>query len=209
MNFTKSVAVLLVVALLFYTIAQYLLGGVEADAAEFPVQLDQGRQYSGDFQAKWGVYYEIRLDSERNLDLQEQNCLLGIETIVPERCADIPPELLLSWRVETDNVIVASGDSDGGGAGYWELKMGKVLGGFAAAKGKNYRLRVQVTGSSPALQRTNPRIKIKIRAQDLKWTYVWIGMLVQAAAFCFLLALVLLLVFCARKFKTRLDSTDG
>ncbi len=97
-SFVKSSIVLLLVAAIFYAMAQYLLWGLKSDIAEFPIHLNQGRQYSADFQANWNVYYDIRLDSERNLDLQEQNCLLGIETVVPERCVGITPELLLSWR---------------------------------------------------------------------------------------------------------------
>jgi hypothetical protein len=159
-------------------------------------------------QAKWNVYYQIRLDSERNLDLQKQNCLLGIENVVPEQCADIPSELLLSWRVEESNTIVASGNSDDTNEGYWDLKMGKVLGSFPATKGKIYRLLVQITGASATLQQTNPHIKIEIRPEDLKWTYVWIGILSQAAAFCLLLALVLLLIFGGRNIRARLDSSD-
>jgi len=183
-------------AAVFYGIAQYLLWGLGASSVDgFPVQLRAGRAYSGAFQAKWDVYYEIRLDSERNLDLQQQNCLLGIETVVPERCADMPPELLLSWQVETNKTIIASGESDEFSQGYWELKMGKVLGSFPATRGTIYRVQVQIKRSSSTLQQTNPQITMKIRSGDLKWTYVWIGMLSQAAAFCFLLAIILLLIF--------------
>ena len=139
-HFVKSAVVLLAVATVFYGLAQYLLRGLEADAAEFPVHLHEGGKFSADFEAKWAVDYEIRLDSERNLDLQRQNCLLGIETTVPERCAGMAPELLLSWRVETDNTFVASGDSNDSNKGYWDLKMGKVLGSFPATKGEIYRV---------------------------------------------------------------------
>jgi hypothetical protein len=207
-SFTKSAVILLIVATVFYGIAQFLLWGLGTDSTEFPIYLREGREYSEDFLAKWNVYYEIRLDSERNLDLQEQNCLLGIETIVPERCTGIPSELQLSWRVETNNTIVASGDSDDTNEGYWGFKMGKVLGSFPAIKGDIYSLQVRIEESSSTLQQTNPRIKIEIRSEDLKWTYVWIGMLSQAAAFCFLLALILLLIFHGRNLRNRLNTID-
>jgi hypothetical protein len=207
-SFAKSAIALLVVAAIFYGLAQYLLWGLKVDSVEFPVHLREGREFSGDFQAKWNVDYEIRLDSERNLDLQQQNCLLGIEAIVPERCAGMAPELLLSWRVETNNTIVASGDSDDTSEGYWERKMGKVLGSFPAKQGEIYRVRIQVEGSSTTLQQTNPRIKIDIRPEDLKWTYVWIGILSQAAAFCFLLALIVLLILCAHIIRIRRNPID-
>ena len=126
------------------------------------------------------------MNSERNLDLQEQNCLLGIETVVLERCVGTPPELLLSWRVETNNAVVASGASNDAREGFWGLEMGKVLGSFPATRGTNYNVRVRMEQSSPTLQQTNPRIKIKIRSEDLKWTYVWIGIMNQAgpSVFC-------------------------
>jgi hypothetical protein len=207
-SFTKSAFILLIVAAMFYGIAQYLLSGLGADSTEFPIYLREGLEYSEDFQAKWNVYYEIRLDSERNLDLQEQNCLLGIETIVPERCTGIPSELQLSWRVEANNAVIASGDSDDTNEGYWGFKMGKVLGSFPATKGDIYSLQVRIEGASSTLQQTNPRIKIEIRSEDLKWTYVWIGMLSQAAAFCFLLALILLLIFHGRNIRNRFNTID-
>jgi len=205
----KNATVLLLVAAVFFAMAQYLLSGLKVDSADFPVHLQQGREYSADFQANWNVYYEIRLDSARKLDLQEQNCLLGIETVVPERCTGISPELLLSWSVETDNAIVASGNSDDTSEGYWELRMGKIVGNFPAAKGKAYRVRVRVEKSSSTLQQTNPRINIKIKSEDLKWTYVWAGLLIQAAAFCLLLTLILLLIFLAQSIKARLNSIDS
>jgi len=173
----KNATVLFLVAAIFFAIAQYLLSGLKLNSVDFPVHLQQGREYSADFQANWNVYYEIRLDSARNLDLQKQNCLLGIETVVPERCAGISPELLISWWVETGNTIVASGNSNDTNEGYWELKMGKIVGNFPTAKGKTYRVRVRVEKSSLTLQQTNPRINIKIKAEDLKWTYVWAGIL--------------------------------
>ncbi len=207
-SFPKSIVVLLIAAVLFYAIAQFLLLGLETDSTEFPIHLQKGREYAGDFLSKWNVHYEIRLQSERKLDLQEQNCLLGIETIVPELCSGISPELLLSWRVETDNSLVASGNSDDTNAGYWGLKMGKILGSFPVTKGVSYDVQIQIGKTSSKLQLTNPRIKIIIREEDLKWSYVWIGILSQAAAFCFLLALILLLIFCGRNIRARTNTID-
>ncbi len=208
MSYAKSVSVLFVVAAVFYGLAQYLLSGLEANAAEFPIHLHKGNEYSEEFQAKWNVYYEIRLHSERNLGLQQQNCLLGIEIVVPEQCVDIPSELVLSWWVEMNDSIVANGNSDDSNRGYWGFNMGKVLGSFPATKGSHYRLKIRIEKSSSGLQKTNPRIKIKIREEDLKWTYVWVGMLSQAAAFCFILALILLLIFCGLNIRARLNTVD-
>ncbi|MCP4472595.1 MAG: hypothetical protein GY815_18275 [Gammaproteobacteria bacterium] len=205
----KNAAVLFLLAAIFFAMAQFLLSGLKVDSAEFPVHLQQGREYSADFQANWNVRYQIRLDSARNLDLQTQNCLLGIETVVPEQCAGISPELRLSWWAETGNTIVASGHSDDSNEGYRELKMGKIVGNFPALKGKTYRVRVRVEKSSPTLQQTDPHINIKIKSEDLKWTYVWAGILTQAAAFCFLLTLILLLIFVGRRIKARLSSSDS
>ncbi len=207
-SFPKSIVVLLIAAVLFYATAQFLLLGLETNSTEFPIHLQKGREYAGDFLSKWNVHYEIRLQSERKLDLQEQNCLLGIETIVPELCSGISPELLLSWRVETDNSLVASGNSDDTNAGYWGLKMGKILGSFPVTKGVSYDVQIQIGKTSSKLQLTNPRVKIIIREEDLKWSYVWIGILSQAAAFCFLLALILLLIFCGRNIRARTNTID-
>ncbi len=164
------------------------------DSTEFPIHLQQGHEYAGEFQAKWNVHYQIRLQSDRKLNLQEQNCLLGIETIVPEQCADILPELLLSWRIMVDNILVASGNSNDTNTGFWGLQMGKILGSFPVINGVNYKVHVQIGKTSSRLQLTNPRINVTIRPEDLKWSYVWIGILSQAAAFCFLLAMLCIAV---------------
>ena len=206
----KNATVLLLLAAVFFAMAQYLLSGLEVDSADFPVHLQQGREYSADFQANWNVYYEIRLDSARKLDLQDAKLFAGNRDRRSRTvCTGISPELLLSWWVETGNTIVASGNSDDTNEGYWELKMGKVVGNFPAAKGKTYRVRVRVEKSSSTLQQTNPHINISIKAEDLKWTYVWAGILIQAAAFCFLLMLILLLIFAVHSIKARLNSIDS
>ncbi len=203
-QFARSIVVLLIAAVVLHGIARYLLAGLETVAAEYPVDLLESREYSRDFDARWDVNYEIRLEGDRNLDLQRHNCLLGIETVAPDRCAGTAAQLLLSWHVETSGTVLASGSSNDADRGYWGLNIGKVLGSFPASRGTSYRVWIKIIGSSPTLQQTNPRVKIEIAAEDLKWTYVWVGILNQAAAFCGLLALILLTLSTIRSASARL-----
>ncbi len=205
-NFSRSGLTLLILSALFFGASQFLLRDLEPDIPEFPVNLSKVGEYSWNFKSKWAVYYEIRLDTERSLDLQEQNCLLGIENLVPERCENHLPDLLLSWRIEAGANIVASGGFDDIGKGYWGLNMGKILGSFPASEETDYHVIVQIRKPSHQLQQTNPRIKIKIRSEDLKWTYVWIGILSQAAVFCLLLAIISFLITFSRKLKAHHSS---
>ncbi len=194
----RSAAVLLVAAAALYGVNDYLFSAIEWTPLRIPMELVEGRQHGGDFTARWGVVYEIRLDTDRNLDLQEQNCLLGIETVVPERCAGISPELNLSWQVRSDEEVIAQGGSEDSQAGYWGPSMGKILGAFQALEGQSYRVAATVGGSSPQLQRSNPRLQIAVAPRERKWTYVWSGLFVVLAAGLFLLAIVLSLVLLHR-----------
>jgi hypothetical protein len=190
----RSVAVLLVVAAALYGLNNYFFSGIEWTALRIPVELVAGREHAGDFTARWGVVYEMRLDTDRNLDLQEQNCLLGIETVVPERCAGISPELDLSWQVKTGGKTISRGESQDSQAGYWDPSMGKILGAFQALAGQRYRVAATVGQSSPQLQRSNPRLQIAVAPRERKWTYVWSGLLVVLATCLLLLAIVLSIV---------------
>ncbi len=177
----RSAAFLLVASAALYALTDYLFSGIEWTPLQLPVELVENREHVGDFFAVWGVVYEIRLDTDRNLDLQEQNCLLGIETVVPERCAGISPELILSWQVKADEKLVAEGQSKDSQTGYWGPSMGKILGAFQALEGQSYRVTATVGRSSPQLQQSNPRLQVAVTQRGRKWTYVWIGLLIVIA----------------------------
>jgi len=199
----RSVAFLLVAAAALYGLNYYLFSGIEWTPLRIPVQLVEGREHAGEFTAAWGVVYELRLDSDRNLDLQEQNCLLGIETVVPERCAGNSPGLNLSWRVRADGEVIERGDSQDSQAGYWGPSMGKILGAFKALGGQRYWVAVTVGRSSPQMQKTNPRLQVTVAQRERKWTYVWTGLLIVLATSALLLAVVLSAVLGRRSYLQR------
>lgn len=199
----RSAAILLVAAAALYGVNDYLFSAIEWTPLRVPIELVEGRQHGGDLTAAWGVVYEIRLDTDRNLDLQEQNCLLGIETVVPERCAGISPQLDLSWQVRTDEEVIAQGGSVDSQAGYWGPSMGKILGAFQAQEGQSYRVTATVGRSSGDLQRSNPRLQVAVAPRERKWTYVWIGLLFVFASGLLLLAIVLSIILARRTYVRR------
>jgi hypothetical protein len=195
---SRSAAVFLVSAAALYGLNDYLFSAIEWAPLRIPVELVDGREHTGNFTARWSVVYEIRLDTDRNLGLQEQNCLLGIETVVPERCVGISLELNLSWQVKTDGEVIERGESEDLQAGYWGPSMGKILGAFQALGGQSYRVAVIVGRSAHELQRSNPHLLITVAPRERKWTYVWSGLLVVLATGFLLLAIVLSLVLLRR-----------
>lgn len=199
----RSAALLLVVSVVLYALNDYLFSSIEWTPLSIPVDLAEGREHTGNFVALWGVVYEIRVDTDRNLDLQEQNCLLEIETVAPERCLGISPALVLSWQVEADGEVISQGDSMGAQLGYWGPSMGKILGAFQAVEGRRYRLTSTVGRASPELQRTNPRLQVAVAPRERKWTYVWSGLLVVIASAFLLLAIVLSLLLARRSYLER------
>lgn len=199
----RSAAFLLVASAALYALTDYLFSGIEWTPLEIPVDLVEDREHGGDFAAVWSVVYEIRLDTERKLDLQEQNCLLGIETVVPERCAGISPELVLSWQVKADEELIAGGESKDSQTGYWGPSMGKILGAFQALEGQSYRVTATVGRSSPQLQQSNPRLQVAVTQRGRRWTYVWIGLLIVIASGLLLLAIVLSILLARRSYLRR------
>ena len=166
------------------------------------MELIEGREHAGDFIAAWSVVYEIHLDIDRNLDLQEQNCLLGIETVVPERCAGISPERILSWQVKANGEVIARGESEDSQVGYWGPSMGKILGAFQALEGQSYRVAATVGRSSPELQQSNPRLQVAVAPRERKWTYVWAGLLIVVATCLLLLAIVSSVILVRNRYRS-------
>jgi len=199
----RSTAFLFLTAAALYGLNGYLFSGIEWTPLRIPLELVEGREHRGDFTAAWGVVYEIHVDTDRNLDLQKQNCLLGIETVVPERCAGISPMLILSWQVKANADEIAQGESENSQAGYWGPSMGIVLGAFQALEGQSYRVSATVGRSSPELQQSNPRLQVAVAQRERKWTYVWSGLFVVIATCLLLLAIVLSTVQGCRFYNRR------
>jgi hypothetical protein len=199
----RSAALLVVVAATIYGLYHHLFSSIDWTPLRMPVVLEEVRAFRGEFIAQWGVVYEIQLDTDRNLDLQVQNCLLGIETLVPERCAAVPPDLILSRQVRSDGEAIAGGGSEYSQTGYWGPSMGKILGAFQASEGHSYRIDVNVGRSSPRLQLFNPRLQVTVAQRERKWTYVWSGLLIELAAGILLLAIALIAILAGRAFARR------
>lgn len=199
----RSAALLFAAAAIVFGLNNYLFSGIEWTPLRIPVELVEGHEHGGEFIAQWGVVYEVRLDTDRNLALQEQNCLLGIETVVPQRCAGIPPELILSWQVKASPETLALGESRDSQTGYWGPSMGKILGAFQARAGERYRVSVVVGRSSARLQQSNPRVLVSVSQRERKWTYVWVGLLVVLGAGSLLLAIVLSAILARRAYLRR------
>lgn len=194
----RSATLLVVASVALYALNDYLFSGIEWTPLRIPIELVEGREHAGDFIAVWGVVYEIHVDTDRRLDLQEQNCLLGIETVAPERCKDLPPELNIAWQVEVDGEVMARGESPGPQIGYWGPSMGKILGAFEAEEGRSYRVTATVGRSSARLQRTNPSLQVSVAPRERRWTYVWSGLFIVIATAFLLLAIVLSILLARR-----------
>jgi hypothetical protein len=195
----RTAAFLVVASAALYGLYDYLFSGIEWTPLRIPMELVEGREHAGDFIALWDVVYEVHLDTERSLDRQQQNCLLGIETVAPERCAGISPGLGLSWQVQADGEVIASGTAEGTRAGSRGPRLGKILGAFRAVRGQSYQIAATVGRSSPELQQSNPRLQVTVAPRERKWTYVWSGLLIMIATSLLLLAIVLSVLLLRRR----------
>ncbi len=197
-NPLRGASILLLVSAGLFGLFAYVFGGLVEKPLDLPIELDEGRETTGSFTAQWAVNFTINLDTRRKLELREQNCLLGIERMFPERCSDNSPEIVLSWRVESNGETVASGRTGDSSAGYWGPTTGKIIGGFLARPATSYRVIVTVERSSPRLQKTEPRLQVTVAPADLKWTYVWKGLLILGGFGCLLFAVTLALIALTR-----------
>ncbi|MDH3973329.1 MAG: hypothetical protein OEV42_03525 [Deltaproteobacteria bacterium] len=195
----RNAVTLLVGAVVLFSIAAFLFFSLKAEPLEFLVKVEKGETLEREYMARYNAIYEIRLETERKLDIQEQICLLGIETVAPQRCEPFPAELFISWTVEVDGKKVAHGHSLDSNKGYKREKMGKLLGRFPARQGVRYNITLAVERSSLKLQQTNPKIKIEISPKALKRTYIWAGLLVEVGCAFLLLAVILLFLRWTKK----------
>ncbi len=183
--------VLVAAAALFAGLGAMIYFGVSTPPYSEPVELLEGVVRSDRFTTRWEADYRVRIDTERGMDARKQRCLLGLQPLSAGDCDNIPSRLLLQWRIDDGAEWVIEGTTRAGRAVKRGPGLGKILGHFHGVGGKVYRVTTTTLRSSPTLNEADPRLTIELAPDELKWTYVWIGLLSQIAAFLLLLAAVL------------------
>lgn len=131
-------------------------------AAEKPINVAVHGEYRISFRSQMDAKYELKLETQRAFELNEQNCLLGIKISDTFRCGDKIERLILQWSISEGSNEIAVGRSNESAFGFWGPTIGKSLYNFQTEKGKDYEIKVQVVNTDPSLAVTNPSLTISI-----------------------------------------------
>jgi hypothetical protein len=186
-----AAGILCILAASIYCIGMYPIWAVDWTPLERPINLTKGHRVSASFVAARDVRYVLQVDTQRSIPFERQNCLLGIESFIPERCSTIPRELDLSWTVTSGGTEIARGEGSNVSGGYWGPTIGVVLCGFEAKRGHTYAIDLFVRQTSLDLQHTAPKLQIQVSGAVYKGAFVWASFSGLAAGILLVIAIVL------------------
>ena len=158
-------------------------------AVSEPINLDSGAKYRFSFVSQKTVPYELELATDRVLDLDEQNCRLGIG-IVENRCERFPRTLTVRWFVREGSKQIASGNSTQISGGHWGPTIGFLLGRFDTIRDAEYTIDIIVDQGDELLNPANPVIRVSIDGIEHKRAFVYSSLFLLVARFLLGLALL-------------------
>jgi hypothetical protein len=128
-------------------------------AVDMPVSLAVGTVRTPEFPVK-GQPYLIMIEAEKRLPFADMNCMLGLETPLPDPKCNQEPLLQADWVVWDEGHVVDRGSvhrRDGRG-GWANASIDRFLGHFVGERNKKYVLEVKFTKDGSALNVTNPHL---------------------------------------------------
>jgi len=146
---------------------------------DMPVSLTVGHIRTREFKINQNAFYEIEIEAERNIPFQTLNCLLGVESIEPNRCQDTPSVIRASWTLTNNGIAVARGSSDEFKGGGWSNTISRGIGNFRLEKGRRYVLDADILTDGTVLEATHPRLKVGVHPEHYEWNMV-MGLFVTA-----------------------------
>lgn len=134
-----------------------------------PLQLRVKTITSPQFKVEDTSEYLISLDFDRSMDFQKLNCLIGMETLYPERCKGINDALNVSWTLFKNQRIEAKGNaSDYKARGYWGTSIGRNIGSFNGDKSATYSLELKIRENAEELDIANPKIEVQVHPRAIE-----------------------------------------
>jgi hypothetical protein len=176
----SSIKLPIAIGLVFLAVAWWLSYSAEQKHQNFNptplsqnVSIKQGVLLDALFQTDMDERYEINLDVDRKMPKDKIDCLLGIAFSAVNKCSESKNVISMSWEVRSGEQIVAKGESNPNGGGYWRSgSIGRQIGQFHAKAGTNYLLEVRSAMDGGELNAANPRIKVTVNATRGKQQYV-------------------------------------
>lgn len=143
----------------------YDLGASYDRALIAPVEISSGEYSSPEFVPRTSGKYSLALRVTRDdskLGFGEMRCVLGH---IPYKHDCVPPyqRARFTWRVVSDGMEVARGDTYSPKAGAWPpegLPLDQSVGTFAAVAGRTYMVSVNFERSAEKFNLLNPRFEV-------------------------------------------------
>ena len=148
---------LMLVAVIFYSYAQYLWQSAVGAEKSQSILLNQVGNYDFEFIAARAENYELSLQIERDWASPTQHCLLGLPN---SNCTDIEEKLNIAWSVLTNGKMIHAGQSQKSQRGSIGPTINKVFEGFFANKDQLYNISIQVKEPDERLNEANMVIAV-------------------------------------------------
>lgn len=135
-----------------------------------PIELQNGKAYSLNFESNHNGYTIISVEIERNISSKIVKCLLGIrvgwesEKKLSDECKEsgIDKQIASEWVVYEGNRVISQGNTiPWGWGGAFENGIKRELGHFDANKGKVYRIDIKILSDIPDLETVHPRLVVE------------------------------------------------
>lgn len=132
---------------------------------EFAVDLKPGAITLPEFQVDKKGLYRIDLEVERNLPLDDLECLLDFPRAQNNRSPE--PVIDIEWTLKSGNSVVASGSSRNEKGGGWGQCLSRTIGRFDGVPQTPYVLETNILRDGSALAPAKPRIVLNLHKDDL------------------------------------------
>jgi hypothetical protein len=124
-----------------------------------PIKLKVGRVHTNEFVAGLNTNYRIYIESQSAIEFNRHKCLLGM---AGQDCTDVPNVIDIDWCVLTGGKVIASGSSLKNWSGFYSGEtIAREIGHFAARKGQNYSVVLDIRRDANELSATNPKLLVE------------------------------------------------
>jgi hypothetical protein len=133
--------------------------GCRKPAVDMPISLVLGIVRTAEFPVQRQPYL-IMIRTKKHLPFHDLNCMLGLETALPDPKCSQEPLLQADWVLWDQGQVVDHGSvhsRDGRGA-WADASIDRLLGQFVGERNKKYVLEVKFTKDGSALNVTNPHL---------------------------------------------------
>ena len=139
-----------------------------------PLSLAPDTLTSPSFRIDLSTTYEIGIAASKTIPFDSLNCLLGIESLFPERCGGVPGVIDVAWEVTgaDQGPVAGAAGPDGHGDGSWSKdEIERRIGSFHASRGSRCRVRLRINRDARVLERTHPKLVVSVNSSTVESAY--------------------------------------